>query len=237
MRRRELCAGIAASAAGQQTDLRPAAASESLYVPKAHKVADLALLHDTMEEFSFVELVTPKPTLRITHIPVGLDRKSGAYGTIYGHVARQNPQGAAFDGRNQAAIVFRGPHSYISPSWYAQKRAVPTWNFVAVHATGRPRPVTDESELHEILARLVVKSEGKYANGAYDFEALPKDYVAGMMRGIIGFRMEIESLEGKFKLGQERSEGDRQGILQHLDGARKDRSLREITLSFYQRGQ
>jgi len=230
MNRRDLFAGlaVAATSAGAQQ-----AETGSLYTPKAHRVEDLALLHDTMDEYPFVELVTSHPTLRITHIPVWIDRKAGTYGTVYGHVAHNNPQASALDGHNSALIVFRGPHSYISPTWYQAQNAVPTWNFAVVHAGGKPEPVTGEAGMHGLLARLIAKFENRYGSGAFDFNALPRGYVNGMISGIVGFKMPIESLEGKFKLGQERSDADRAGILKHLADEPQDRSIREFTVSFY----
>src|SRR5262249_30710383 len=193
MKRRDLIAGIAAAAAGSAAG-QPAE-SGTLYIPSAHRVEDLALLHDTMEEFPFVEVVTSTPSLRITHLPVWLDRKAEPYGTLYGHLARQNPQSAAIDGRTPAVIVFRGPHSYISPTWYGNPKSVPTWNFAAVHVTGKPERVTEENALYDLLATLIARSEGRYGAGGYDFSALPRSYTSGLMQGIVGFRMPIESLE------------------------------------------
>src|SRR5580704_13624377 len=114
--RRILLTSLAASAPilRAQNSAAESKERESLYIPKAHLVEDRKLLLDFMDEFSFVELITPTPDLRITHIPTILDRNSGKYGTIYGHVARNNPQSKTFDGQHLAVIVFRGPHSYIS---------------------------------------------------------------------------------------------------------------------------
>ena len=215
----------------------PARIDPTLYIPKAHRVEDLKLLHEFMDEYAFVDLVTSAPTLRITHIPVILDSTTGAYGKIMGHVSRQNPQSQAFDGRQTGVIVFRGPHGYISPTWYAKKEAVPTWNFAVVHATGRPAAITDKQALHKLLGRLIEKFESTEGSG-YDFSKLPESYVSPMLGGIVGFEMQIESLEGKFKLGQERSDTDKQGLLEHLGQARRrERSLQDLTASFYKRPQ
>src|SRR3981081_2830357 len=134
MKRRDLIAAFAlasTAAEGQQPS------GETLYIPKAHLVADRKLLHDVMDDYAFVDLVTAVPSIRITHIPTLLDRNAGAYGTIYGHISRSNPQSQTFDGRHPAVVVFRGPHAYISPTWYAKSEAVPTWNFAVVHASGK----------------------------------------------------------------------------------------------------
>jgi transcriptional regulator len=182
--------------------------------------------------------VTASPTIRITHIPVLLDRAAGPYGVIHGHIARNNPQHETFDGRQPAVIVFRGPHSYISPSWYAKAESVPTWNFSVVHASGTLKPVTDKQALHDLLAKLIHKFEHYYVpSSTYDFAKLPDSYINGMIGGIIGFEMQIELLEGKFKLGQERSDADKAGILRNLQTAKEGPSMTEFTASFYQRGK
>jgi transcriptional regulator len=199
-------------------------------------VEDRRLLHDFMEEYSFVDLVTATPTLRITHIPVLLERREGRYGTIYGHVAAQNPQRATLDGAHPAVIVFRGPHGYISPTWYAKRDVAPTWNFAVVHASGRPTAIAGSEGARDLLARLIRRYE-KSVGSNFAFEKLAPEYVDSLLPRIAPFRLEIEALEGKFKLGQERAEGDRQGVLAHLrDGAYRERSLYELTEAFYRRG-
>jgi transcriptional regulator len=221
------------SAAGVEAGQEGAAPDPSLYIPKAHLVEDRKFLHDFMDEFAFVDLVTTSPTLRITHIPSMLDRTAGRYGTIFGHISAQNLQRQTLDGAHSAIAVFKGPHGYVSPSWYAKQDVVPTWNFSVVHASGTPRAVTGKDETLVLLSRLIAKFE-RAVGGTYDFSKLPEGYVAGMLQGIMPFRMEIDALEGKFKLGQERSEGDRQGILPHLQKQEyRERSLYDLTEAFY----
>lgn len=233
MKRRDLVAGLAVT--GIKLDAEEHN-PESLYIPPAHLVKDLKFLHDFMEEFSFIDLITSTPSVRITHIPVMLDRTAGKYGAIRGHVSRQNPQSGTFDGRQPAVIVFRGPHSYISPTWYAKTEAVPTWNFAVVHASGALKAINGRDELHDLLGKLINKFEN-YEKSTYDFAKLPEKYKYGMIAGIVGFEMEIELLDGKFKLGQERSEADKEGILRNLQSARPDRSIHDLTAAFYERAK
>ena len=207
---------------------------KSLYIPKPQLVEDRRFLLDFMSEFPFVDLITASPDIRITHIPVFLNPAGAQYGTIYGHISRQNPQNKTFDGQQTAVIVFHGPHSYISPTWYAKPEAVPTWNFGVVHATGTPKPITDPTALHDLLAKLIQKFEGK--DSAYDFAKLPESYIAGMIGGIVGFQMDIELLEGKFKLGQDRSDADKKAMLAGLQAAKPARSMYEFAAEFYKRG-
>ncbi|MBK5294873.1 MAG: FMN-binding negative transcriptional regulator [Acidobacteriia bacterium] len=233
MKRRDLLAGLAMG--GMQLEAQPRT-RESLYIPKPHLVEDRKLLHNFMDEFPFVELVTSSPTLRITHIPVLLDREPGQYGKLYGHISRQNPQREAFDGQQSGVIVFRGPHSYIAPGWYSKTEVVPTWNFAVVHATGKLKPITDKKALHDLLAKLINKFEDQ-EKSSYEFARLPETFKYGLIGGIIGFEMEIDLLEGKFKLGQERSAADQQSILRNLQSARPGRSIYQVTADFYKRSK
>jgi transcriptional regulator len=232
MKRRDLLASLAL--AGIPMEAQEHHGPEmSLYIPKPHLVQDRTLLHDFMDEFAFVDLVTTTPELRITHIPSVLNRSQGQYGTIYGHVARHNPQSKALENGERAVIVFHGPHSYISPTWYSKTEVVPTWNFAVVHASGKLQPIADKKPFHDLLAKLIHKFEG--AESPYDFSKLPDSYTSSLMEGIIGFSMEIDLLEGKFKLGQERNEKDKQGILKGLEAAKPEQSMRDFTASFYKR--
>jgi transcriptional regulator len=235
MKRRELLSGLMLAGLDARAQTPPPGDSAaSLYIPKPQLVEDRRFLHDFMDEFAFVDLVTVSPTLRITHIPVVLDRATGPYGTIHGHISRQNPQSATFDGRQTGVIVFHGPHGYISPTWYAKTgNVVPTWNFAVVHATGKLRPVDGEKPLYELLSKTIAKFES-YEGTNYDFAKVDDSYKYGLMKGIIGFEMEIELLEGKFKLGQDRSPADKQSLLQKLGNGRRPRSLPEFTASFYE---
>jgi transcriptional regulator len=164
-----------------------------------------------------------------------LDRTKGPYGTIYGHISRNNPQELAFDGSAAATIVFHGPESYISPTWYTKAEAVPTWNFAVVHASGKLKPIIDKIALHGLLADLIHKFEGRYPQSTYDFSKLPENYVYPMIGMIIGFEMQIEGIEGKCKLGQDRSEEDRQSIVKHLPNAWREPTIAEFTAKFYER--
>ena len=232
MRRRSMLAGMVAAGLDLEGQMN-SSSQESLYIPKAQLVEDRKLIHDFMDEFSFVDLVTSEPTLRITHIPVVLDRGAGKNGLIYGHISRQNAQTEAIMAGRRAVIVFHGPHSYISPTWYAKAEVVPTWNFASVHASGKLKAVTGEDAMRDLLTKLIRKFEAP--DSPYDLAKLPRSYTSGLIGGILGFELEIELLEGKFKLGQERSEADKEGILNHLRTEKPERSIYDLTASYYSR--
>jgi transcriptional regulator len=207
----------------------------SVYIPKAHLVQDRAFLHGFMDEYSFVDLVTTSPTLRITHIPSVLERTKGAYGTVFGHISAQNDQVKAIRGGARAVIVFRGPHGYVSPGWLvteAGRRGVPTWNFAVVHASGRLRPIDDPEQKYGLLATLIKKYETAIGGTNYDFLGLPKTEVMTRAKGIQPFELEIDQLEGKFKLFQERPAPDKAAAVPKLDSYR-ERALGAYTEHFY----
>jgi len=234
MNRRELLSSIVITALAAEAQETGGGAPPSLYIPKAHLVEDRKFLQDFMDEFAFIDLVTASPTPRITHVPVLLDRMAGSLGTIRGHISKQNEQTSAFDHKQEAVAVFRGPSGYISPAWYAARSGFPTWNFAAVHATGKLTAVTEPKALRALLLKLVDKFE-TYEGTGYDITQVPDSQVEASLARAVGFEMQIERLEGKFKLGQERSPADREGILANLPKARRERPLEEITDSFYKR--
>ena len=134
--------------------------------------------------------------------------------------------------------MFRGPHGYVSPGWLttpAGRNGVPTWNFAVVHATGRLKAIDEPAQKHALLSSLIRKYETAIGGTAYDFAALPMDDVLARAKGIQPFSIEIEALEGKFKLFQERPEPDKAAALPKLDVYR-ERSLRAFTEHFLRFG-
>jgi transcriptional regulator len=206
----------------------------TIYIPERHSEKDRAYLLDFMEEFSFAMVVTGQPAVQITNVPTILERAPEQWGKIWWHLAKANPQNEAM--RGPATIVFRGPHQYISPNWYQTKTAVPTWNFAVVHVTGNPRRIDDDAAMAAGLRRLVMRNEGQYGGGgAWDYDQIPASQLKGMRGGIVAYEMAIERVEAKFKLGQERNEQDREGVLKGLTRAPKERDLLALTKQYYSR--
>lgn len=204
-----------------------------MYIPKAFEVTDLATLHQFIETYSFATLVTVAGEQPVaTRLPLILDRARGRHGSLLGHVARANPQWRSFDGNRQCLVMFDGPHAYISPSWYATAPAVPTWNYAAVHVYGIPRPFHDAAKLAALVDGLV----GIYEAGMPQPwpGTLPADFKAAMLKAIVGFAIEIDQIEGKFKLGQNRSVEDRSGAVVRLERSSDAtaRALAELTRKY-----
>ncbi len=161
-----------------------------------------------------------------THAPMILDPEPRPHGTLVGHIARANPQWRDFAPGVHALAIFAGPDAYVTPSWYPAKQAhgrvVPTWNYVAVHAHGPIDFFDDRERLHDVVRRLTEKQEHSRA-APWAISDAPAQYVAGMLKGIVGFALTIERLEGKWKLSQNRDEADRQGVARGLaDEGRPD---------------
>ena len=185
----------------------------TLHVPPAFAVEDREALAALIDAHPFATLVTPAaPEPVITHLP--LLRESDR--TLVGHFARANPHAHAAP-TGASIAIFHGPHAYVSPTWYADPaRAVPTWNFAAVHARGTLETLP-ESDAERVLEALVVRFEGTLP-GAWRF-AMGGRERAAMIGGIVAFRFHVEALVGKFKLSQNRAPSDRRRVIAALDAA------------------
>lgn len=181
-----------------------------MYVPKHFEVTDPAWCHALMRAQSFALMITADDAGApfATHLPILLDEPRGPLGTLRGHVARANPHWRYLAAGRPTLVVFSGAHAYVSPSWYATHPAVPTWNYVAVHASGTGTLVEDPERVRTLLADLVHVYEAPGPE-AWSFEGLAPDYVAGMQKGIVAFEIPIARLEGKAKLSQNRDAVDR----------------------------
>ena len=180
-----------------------------MYIPKQFEVADRAWCHALMRAQSFAAMITADDAgvPFATHLPILVDPARGPLGTLRGHVARANPHWRYLSAGRPTLVIFAGAHAYVSPSWYATHPSVPTWNYVAVHATGTGALVEDPEPVKTLLADLVRTYESSGPT-AWSLEGLPADYLAGMQRGIVAFEIPIERLEGKAKLSQNRDAVD-----------------------------
>ena len=187
-----------------------------MYVPSSFAVSDEKVLESFIERYDFATLTSSSSSgLVASHIPIMFRRWAGK-AVLVGHVARANSHWRAFDGNAEALAIFHGPHAYVSPTWYATSPAVPTWNYAAVHVYGKPRAREDADFTAAALRDLVARHEGARAK-PWRTEDLPADSYERLAGAIVAFDMPIDRIEGKFKLGQNRSEGDRLGMLKGLD--------------------
>ncbi|SIO27805.1 negative transcriptional regulator, PaiB family [Singulisphaera sp. GP187] len=181
-----------------------------MYAPPFNVENDPRKLHEFMQRNSFA-LVTTRAdgALTASHLPLLFDPKAGPHGHLIGHMARANPQWRQVEG--EALVVFSGPHAYISPSWYEAERMVPTWNYVAVHAYGTFQIIQERDALLEILRASVQTYEGSRA-APWTFDESGA-HIDAMLKAIVGFRIEIRKLEGKWKLSQNHPEERRARVV------------------------
>ncbi len=186
-----------------------------MYTPPAFRDDDRDSIHATIRGARLATLVTATAEgLVATPLPLMIEPAEGEHGTLYGHVARANPQWRLAP-IGAAMAVFMGPDAYVTPSWYASKRehgkVVPTWNYVAVHAYGPAEFFEDADRLLDVVTRLTRHHEAQRAE-AWPVSDAPAPFIASQLKGIVGLRLPITRLEGKRKLSQNRSEADRAGV-------------------------
>jgi transcriptional regulator len=188
-----------------------------MYVPKLFAVDDVPRLQDFMEEFNFATVVTQRDgELTASHIPTLLDRSVEPYGVLRAHIAIRNPQIKDLKSGSQALVIFQGPHTYVSPSWYVNPENVPTWNYTVVHASGVPK-IGNKAAMIALLKDLTAKHEGSFER-PWDFDPNAA-WVQKLLMDIVAFEIRIEKLEGKFKLNQNRKPEDREGVIRTLSAS------------------
>ena len=190
-----------------------------MYVPNANKEDRLPVLHRLMQDQPFASLVTIGSSgLFASHIPMVLEQ-NGSKGVLKGHVSRANTQWRDYSPSVEALAIFSGPEHYITPSWYPEKqetgKVVPTWNYVVVHAYGYLKVIEDGEWLMAHLRQLTKIHEAG-SPVPWQVGDAPADYVASQLKGIVGLEMTIERIEGKWKVSQNRSERDRDGVAKGL---------------------
>lgn len=189
-----------------------------MYLPPHFAETRVPVLHEAIARSGIATLVTAGVGgLEASHVPMLLDAEPKPFGTLLGHIARDNPQWRG--GRGEALAIFLGPDAYVSPSAYATKKesgkVVPTWNYVAIHGAGPIEWFDDAERLRAVVTRLTEKHEAGRA-APWAVTDAPLDYVAMMLKAIVGFAIPLTRLEGKWKMSQNRPPADRAGVVAAL---------------------
>ena len=181
-----------------------------MYIPPFFVQPSVSKMHHLMRSYPFAVLISADPagSIDVQHLPVTLNTDKNPYGTMFVHVAAANPVAKRLCSDQSVTVVFTGAHAYISPDWYESGGKVPTWNFMAVHAQGCPQQVNDQS-LMGGLDDLTAHSEAGLEKAPWQVKGLDPVAYQKMRGGIVGFLIEIERLEGKWKVGQNHSVADR----------------------------
>jgi transcriptional regulator len=189
-----------------------------MYTPKFNQVTDRDVLLEAMRAYSFAILFGPQPAaphsgpetpapMVATHLPLVV-KDEGPHGLIEGHFALANRHHQSLAGR-ETLVIFPGPHSYVSPTFYVDPNSVPTWNYIAVHAYGTLTLIEDNEGKEALLTGLIAQNEPAFAE---KWRAMPDNFRRSMLAGIVGFRIPITRIEGKFKISQNRLPEERANV-------------------------
>ncbi|WPZ36689.1 FMN-binding negative transcriptional regulator [Thalassobaculum sp. OXR-137] len=180
-----------------------------MYIPPAFRLEDRDAILAVMRENAFAVLIAHAGDgIEITHLPLMVESRGDEL-AIRGHVARANPIVALIESGAAATAVFTGPHAYISPDWYASADQVPTWNYIAVHASGRLKAVTEAEHTTDLLADLSAEHEAPLApKKPWTHHKMRDGLMARMIKGVLAFELPVERLEAKSKMAQNKKPED-----------------------------
>lgn len=191
-----------------------------MYIPASFKETRAERLHGLIERHPLGLLISyAEAGLEATPIPFLLYPDEGKHGVLRAHMARANPHWKLLAEQAECLVVFQGADGYVTPSWYPSKaeahQVVPTWNYVVVQAWGRPVVCEDAAWLRRQLDDLT-RSQEKSRLLPWSVADAPADYLANLMKAIVGIEIPISRMEGKWKLSQNKSDFDRAGVIEGL---------------------
>ncbi len=185
-----------------------------MYIPEYFNMEDPEAIEHIVRENALGTLITASPDrLKVTHLPL-MYARSGDGGIITGHVSRENDHWEVLDGESESLAIFQGPDAYVSPDWYQEGPAAPTWNFAIVHMRGPVRAIEASEWLSAHVDELTKRHETKALGHPNPTD---REYQTGRIAGIVGVQMKVTSIEAKFKLNQNRSAADRAKVADQLD--------------------
>ena len=190
-----------------------------MYLPAHFEETRSEVLHALIRQHPLATLITESDGAPVAdEIPFILDAERG---TLLAHIARSNPLWKKHPAERQVLVIFRGPQAYVTPAWYPSKaehgRVVPTWNYVVAQALGRLKVIDDPAWLKKQIGALTTAQEAE-RTAPWAVEDAPDDFIAQQLRAVVGLEIAIETLTGKWKASQNRSAGDRAGVLAGLSG-------------------
>jgi transcriptional regulator len=193
-----------------------------MYVSHFYREEDLKKVADFVREHDFATLVLSQDGVPVaSHLLMDFETSPDGTWLVNGHMARANKLWRAFDSAQEVLLIFGGPSTYISPTWYNHLN-VPTWNYIAVHLYGAPRVIDGGPELEDILARLIKRYE---TQSDYRMETLPAGFREKEMRGAVGFQVKVTRVEANFKLSQNSNDEDHASVIQQLEARGDEQSL------------
>jgi transcriptional regulator len=165
-----------------------------------------------MRQYSFATIVNNNNgKLAATHLPFVIEERGDDI-ILISHFAKANDHWKSLE-QNEPLVIFSEPHAYISPIHYHHQQNVPTWNYIAVHAYGKTNLIEDDAGKLQLLAKTIQCFESTYQQ---QWESLTDKYKTGMLKGIVGFKIEVTDLQAKYKLSQNRSDTEKEKIIREL---------------------
>lgn len=201
-----------------------------MYTPPAYEETRPDVIAALMRAWSFATLVSTDPAMPppaapqrtapvATHLPMLVDTVDDGLPRLVTHMARNNDQWRHFiGGETPALAIFQGPHAFISPSWYADRMTFPTWNYAAIHATGRPRVIKDPNAILAVLRRTIARYDTPLG-GPWAFDAMPDALILPRLERIVALSIPLDRVEAKIKMNQDKTPADRAGVIAALDAA------------------
>ena len=202
-----------------------------MYQPSAFREERLETLHALIRAHPLATLITTGTGGLIANLVPFTLADTGDRGTLRAHIAKANDQVDALKAGAETLVVFHGPEAYITPSWYASKkehgRVVPTWNYAVVQVRGTPRVIDDTAWLRAQIGDLTSAQENQRSE-PWNVTDAPEPFIEGQIRAIIGVEIPIVSIEGKWKVSQNRSAADRQGVYKGLQDEQRNEGMAKL---------
>ncbi|MBE0621182.1 MAG: FMN-binding negative transcriptional regulator [Burkholderiales bacterium] len=187
-----------------------------MYVPRHNQLEDRAALLAYMRAYSFAALASAGPGgLMATHLPFVIEEQDGEI-TLLAHMAKANPQWRDFAAGAEAMVIFMQPHAYVSPRLYDSRQNVPTWNYVAVHAYGRPALIEERAAKLALQEKLIRQHDADYLA---QMAELPASYIDAKLAAIVSFSLAVTRIEARYKLSQDKNPAERERIARELEAS------------------
>ena len=201
-----------------------------MYVPPAFRSTDIQTAFALIDEIRLGTLISANGAIEASHLPFTVDQRASELGRLVGHCARANPQWKSLDGASEVLVTFLGPHTHVSPSWYGTHPRAPTWLYVSVHVRGIPRLVTEPPALRDIVVELSSIMEPRTSR--WTPESVDS-YIDKILPGIVGFHIDIMSVETQLRLAQQNGADDRRRVHRALqDGSLSQRLVAQLMERF-----
>jgi transcriptional regulator len=200
-----------------------------MYIPRHNEEKRIPVMQALIVSHPLATLVTVgSQGLFASHIPMVLENDGSEFGLLKGHISRANTQWRDFTPTVDALAIFAGDQHYVTPTWYSENgehaKQVPTWNYAVVHAYAPLKVIEDPHWLLTHVTGLTNIHEGSFP-APWKVSDAPEDFIASQLKGIVGLELSIRRLEGKWKVSQNRTEREQQGVVDGLTQLNTPESL------------